>query len=325
MSQTGDETTGPAPAAAGARAGKVVIAGGSGLIGTHLSASLAAAGHNVVVLTRDPGRWSASRRPPSATAPHGAIRAVGWSPRTPGPWCEELADAAAVINLCGAGIGDRRWTEARKRELIDSRVVPSRALVAACRERSEPPTLLQASGVGYYGTGERPVDEDCDPGSDFLARLAVAWEAPLDDAPGRTVALRFGVVLDADGGALPRMLLPFRLFTGGPIAGGRQWLSWIHRDDAIAAIRFVLDSPLVGPINVTAPQPVRNAEFAAVAGAVLRRPALLPLPGFVLQGLLGEQATLVCDGQRALPARLEAAGFAFRFPDLRHALTDLTR
>jgi uncharacterized protein len=323
MSQSRDETTGPAAPGAG----KVVIAGGSGLIGTHLGADLAAAGHDVVVLTRNPGRRAAPPSQPSSPRPSaGSIRAVAWSPDSPGPWRDELADARAVINLCGAGIADRRWSEARKRELIDSRVVPSRALIAACSAMAAPPPVfLQASGVGYYGTGERPFDEDCEPGNDFLARLAAAWEAPLDDAPGRPVAMRFGVVLDADGGALPRMLLPFRLFTGGPIAGGRQWLSWIHRDDAITAIRFLLDAPIAGPVNVTAPQSVRNAEFAAIAGAVLGRPALLPLSRFVLEAVLGEQATLVCDGQRALPARLEAAGFAFRFPELRHALTDLTR
>jgi uncharacterized protein len=321
MSETSNEPASQAPTADG----KVVIAGGSGLIGTHLGADLAAAGHEVVVLTRNPLRRTSPRPEAPGPQPQGSIRAVGWSPPAPGPWQRELADAQAVINLCGAGIADRRWSESRKRELIDSRVVPSRALVAACRELAAPPALLQASGVGYYGTGGRPVDEDCGVGNDFLARLAGAWEAPLDDAPGRTVALRFGVVLDEVGGALPRMLLPFRLYTGGPIAGGRQWLSWIHRDDAIAAIRFLLDAPLVGPVNVTAPQPVRNADFAAIAGAVLGRPALLPLPGFVLQALLGEQATLICDGQRALPTRLEAAGFVFRFPDLRHALTDLSR
>jgi uncharacterized protein (TIGR01777 family) len=139
------------------------------------------------------------------------------------------------------------------------------------------------------------------------------------------VALRFGVVLDASDGALPRMLLPFRLFAGGPVAGGRQWLSWVHVDDAVAAMRFVLRTPLAGAINVTAPNPVRNAEFAAAVGRALRRPAGLPLPGFVLRAALGEQATLVCDGQRALPARLLAAGFSFRYPTIDAALENVCR
>lgn len=301
------------------RSAKVVIAGGSGFIGTPLAVELSTAGYDVVVLSRSPAGVPGSG--------NGPVRTVRWTPDQPGAWQQALSGARAVINLCGAGIGDRRWTARRKRELIDSRVVPSRALVAACRALPQPPEVfLQASGVGYYGShpaGDHTAAEDDPPGDDFLARLAVAWEAPLEDAPARTVALRFGVVLARRGGALPRMLLPFHLFAGGPVAGGRQWLSWIHIADAIAAVRFALERPLVGAVNVTAPEPVRNAEFAATAGAALGRPAVLPLPRFVLQAALGEQATLVCDGQRALPARLEKAGFAFRFRGLRAALTDL--
>ncbi|MEQ8486379.1 MAG: TIGR01777 family oxidoreductase [Pseudomonadales bacterium] len=295
--------------------GKVVIAGGSGLLGRHLTAALVQAGHQVVVLSRSPGRGAAA-----------GARVVGWQADAPGPWQAELEGAQAVVNLCGAGIGDARWTAARKRQLMDSRVAPSTALAAACAALSTPPpVLLQASGVGYYGTGEDAVDEDSPPGHDFLARLAIAWEAPLATAHTRTVALRFGVVLDASDGALPRMLLPFRMFAGGPVAGGRQWLSWVHVDDAVAAMRFVLRTPLAGAINVTAPNPVRNAEFAAAAGRALRRPARLPLPGFVLRAALGEQATLVCDGQRALPARLLAAGFSFRYPTIDAALESVCR
>lgn len=305
----------PPPAPRGP--GKVVIAGGSGFIGRRLTPVLQQAGHQVVVLTRSPGRGIAD-----------GVREVGWQPNAPGLWQAELNGALAVVNLCGAGIGDARWTDARKRLLLDSRVIPSTALATACATAPEPPpVLLQASGVGYYGTGDDAVDEDSAPGNDFLARLAAAWEAPLDEvgAATRAVALRFGVVLDANQGALPRMLLPFRLFAGGPIAGGRQWLSWVHVDDAVAAVCFALRTPLAGAINVTAPNPVRNAEFAAAAGRALRRPALLPLPGFVLRAALGEQATLVCEGQRALPARLVAAGFQFRHPSIEAALKDICR
>jgi uncharacterized protein len=309
--------------------GKVVIAGGSGFIGRHLAAALAVAGHEVIVL----GRASSSGRPPRSdgTTP----RFVDWLPGTDGPWQQELAGAAAVINLCGASIGNGRWTPARKQILIDSRTVPSQALVAACIRLDDPPALLlQASGVGYYGTGEPARDEDSPAGDDYLAQLAIAWEAPLrelathDGAP-RGVCLRFGVVLGRDGGALPQMLLPFRLFAGGPIADGRQWLSWIHIGDLIRAIEFIMAAKVdIGPgaaINVTAPHPLRNADFARIAGRVLKRPALLRLPRFVLETALGEQATLVCDGQRALPARLQAAGFAFGFPTLEAALSDLMR
>lgn len=165
--------------------------------------------------------------------------------------------------------------------------------------------------------------EDDPPGSDFLSRLATAWEAPLDDTDIRTVSLRFGAVLARDEGALPQMLLPFRMFAGGPVAGGRQWLSWIHIADVVRAIECLLASSVSGPVNVTAPEPIRNADFARAAGDALRRPALLPLPGFLLRLALGEQATLVCDGVRALPARLQRAGFEFRFPDIHAALQDL--
>ncbi len=292
--------------------GRVVVAGGSGLIGSHLVPALHAAGHEVVVLTRGAPRDDAH------------ARYQHWDPGDPAPWQQTLSGADAVINLCGASIGAGRWTAARKRELVESRTVPSRALVEACNRLDVPPAvLLQASGVNYYGTGDLERTEDDLPGADFLAHLATEWEAPLDATRIRTVSLRFGVVLARDGGALPQMLLPFRLFVGGPVAGGRQWLSWIHIRDAVAAIVFLMDSPLVDAVNVTTPQPVRNAEFARSAGRALNRPALLPLPGFVLRAALGEQATLVCDGVRAMPAKLEGAGFPFAFPDIDRALQDV--
>lgn len=292
--------------------GTVVVAGGTGFIGRSLLPVLHAAGHDVVVLSR---------------APHpdrDRTRYVQWDPLQSGPWQQTLAGADAVINLCGLSLASGRWTASRKRALIESRTEPSRALVAACNALDEPPAaLLQASGVNYYGTGDPPRTEDDPPGHDFLAHLSADWEAPLNDTDIRTVALRFGAVLSGDEGALPQMLLPFRLMVGGPVAGGRQWLSWIHVRDAVNAIVFLMDSPLVDAVNVTAPNPVRNAEFAHAAGRALHRPSLLPLPGFVLRTALGEQATLVCDGVRALPGKLEVAGFEFRFPDIDQALQNL--
>jgi uncharacterized protein (TIGR01777 family) len=294
---------------------RIVIAGGSGFIGQALAGALAADGHAVTVLTRGPTQ---------GTAP--GVRYLHWDGTTPDGACiEALRGARACVNLCGASIGAGRWTAARKRELIDSRVGPARALNAALARLDVPPALLlQASGVGYAGTGAACTDETTAPGHDFLARLAVTWEATLADAPVPATALRFGVVLGA-GGALPRMLLPFRLWAGGPIGAGTQWLSWIHIDDAVAAIRFVIDRGLTGPVNVTAPNPVQNRAFATIAGRVLHRPALLPTPALALRVALGEQATLVCDGQRAVPARLLAAGFAFRYPELEPALRALCR
>jgi uncharacterized protein (TIGR01777 family) len=250
---------------------------------------------------------------------------VQWNPGEPGAWEAVLRGADAVINLCGASLAGPRWTESRKRVLVTSRTLPSRTLVDACNRLDDPPAvLLQASGVNYYGTGEAERDEHAPPGNDFLSRLARAWEAPLTDTPIRTASLRFGAVLDRTGGALPQMLRPFRWFAGGPIAGGRQWLSWIHVQDAVRAILFTMDSPLVDAVNVCSPNPVRNAVFARNAGRQLRRPALLPLPGIALRLALGGQATLVCDGVHAVPGRLESAGFEFRFPDIDAALVDLT-
>jgi uncharacterized protein len=298
--------------------GHVVVAGGTGFIGSHLIPALSAAGHRVSILSRraGPGRPSGGG--------NGSVQTVPWDPLAPGPWQETLRGAVAVINLCGASLAGGRWTESRKRTLLESRTVPSQALVDACNALDDPPAvLLQASGVNYYPTGEEEHDEHGHQGTDFLARLASAWEAPLQDTDVRTVSLRFGVVLDSSGGALPQMLLPFRLLVGGPVAGGRQWMSWIHVRDAVAAIRFVMESPMIDAVNVTAPNPVRNAEFAGSAGRAMRRPALLPMPGFLLYAALGEQATLVCDGVRAAPAKLDAAGFEFQFPKIEQALQDL--
>lgn len=292
--------------------GHIVIAGGTGLIGSHLAPALAAAGHRVSILSRQ-------ARPDTAQ-----VRFIQWDPANPGPWQDALNGTTAVINLCGASLAAGRWTAARKRALLDSRTLPSQALVDVCNRLDEPPAvLMQASGVNYYPTGEEEHDEHGPQGAEFLARLARAWEAPLDDTDVRTVSLRFGVVLARHGGALPQMLLPFKLFVGGPVGNGRQWLSWIHVRDAVAAIRFVMESPMIDAVNVAAPNPVRNSEFARSAGRALSRPALLPTPAFVLRAALGEQATLVCDGVRAVPAKLEAAGFEFEFPELDQALQDL--
>jgi len=295
-------------------AGRIVIAGGTGFIGRALCGALAADGHDVVVLSRR----SAAR------VPH--ARTVHWDPESvDGPWVETLRNAQAVVNLCGSSIAAGRWTQARKRELVHSRVRPARALLQAIADLDQrPERFLQASGVGYVGTGDKPTDESTGPGNDFLARLAIEWEATLEQAPVPTTALRFGVVL-GHGGALPPMLLPFKLWFGGPVASGRQWLSWIHIDDAVAAIRFAIVRRLDGPLNLTAPAPVRNREFATTAGRVLHRPAWLPLPALALRLALGEQATLLCDGQHAAPARLLEAGFRFRHPTLESALLDLCR
>jgi len=291
-----------------------VIAGGSGFIGRRLAAELATAGNPVVILSRRPA------------ADVGAVRFVRWSPDRPGEWTTHLENAAAVVNLCGESIAGPRWSEARKQQLLNSRVEPTRMLVEAVQAcRTPPRRFLQASGVGYYGIGAKERIESSGQGDDFLAHLAAAWEGGVHVLERDYAILRFGVVLGTRGGALPQMLMPFRFFTGGPIGNGQQWLSWIHIEDAIAAIRHLIDAESLQAniYNVTSPEPVQNHTFADAAAKSLGRPNWLPVPKTAMKLLLGEQATLVCDGQRALPGNLQRQGFRFRYPALDPALADL--
>jgi len=299
---------------------RYIVAGGSGLIGAALAASLAADGHDVVVLSRAPeevGHLAAG------------VRAVGWDGRSLGSWAREVDGAAAVVNLAGENLASGRWTAARKRRLRSSRVEPTRALVEAIgRARVRPLALLQASGISYYGAcGDEPVDEESPPGRGFLPELGREWEAasaPASELGVRRVVMRSGAVLAREGGALAKMLPPFRLGVGGPVGGGRQGFSWIHRLDEIGAIRFLAArSELSGACNLTAPAPVSNAELARALGCALGRPAFLPVPGPVLRLVFGEMGSVLLEGQRAVPRRLLAAGFAFRFPTLEGALADL--
>ena len=292
----------------------VVIAGGTGFIGRRLAALLAADGKRVVVLTRRDNMTAV-----------GNVEFVQWDGAQPGDWCNQLAGASAIVNLCGESIAGGRWSDARKQELLDSRVKPTRALVQACNDCNSPPRVfMQASGVGYYGTGNKEFTESSGAGNDFLAELAKAWEQPVEKLAIRTVTLRLGVVLGRTGGALPQMLLPFRLFAGGPIASGNQWLSWIHLHDAVMAMVHLIELPHAsGPFNLVAPRPVRNHEFAQAAARTLHRPDWLPTPRFLMKALLGEQATLVCDGQQVQPVALRKVSFEFRFPSLEAALGDL--
>lgn len=318
--QTGDPIPGRSPEPAAASESprpRVAIAGGSGFIGRRLCAVLGSAGYDVVVLTRTAGR-----------AAIGPIRFAHWQPQDAegnDAWTQHLEGARAVVNLCGESIGGPRWTDARKARLIASRVEPARALVNAINRAAVPPAvLIQASGVGYYGTGNEPVDESGANGTDFLADLAARWEAPLADLRSdvRGIITRSGVVLGRGGGALPQMLMPFRLFVGGPVASGNQWLSWIHLHDAAAIMKELIEQPdRSGIINLVAPHPVRSRSFARAAGKSLQRPSWMFTPRVVLKVLLGEQATLICDGQQAISRRLD--DYPFSFPDIDSALLDL--
>ena len=296
---------------------QIVVTGGTGFIGRPLCAALCQEGHQVTLLTR---RIEAERSCDST------VTAVEWNGRTAGDWEHCLDGADAVINLAGAPIADGRWTGARKQLLVESRVLTTRLLVEALSRRfSKLRTLVSASGIGYYGASDdRVLDEGAPPGQGFLPDLCLAWEAEALRATEfgvRVVMLRTGMVLERDGGALPKMLLPFRLFAGGPIMPGTQWVSWIHRLDHIGLIKWALTTPSVsGPVNAVAPEAVTMHRFCDSIGRVLHRPSWLPVPGFALDIALGELGTLMTTGQRITPAKALSGGYSFRYPTLEPAL-----
>lgn len=295
---------------------KIVIAGGTGFLGTALVRALAS-DHDIVILSRRPSPSSAAR-----------VSVVPWTPDgSAGPWITSLEGAGAVINLAGESIAARRWTAAQKMRILDSRLLATRNLAAAIASASRPPAVLvSGSAVGYYGPlADDIATEDHGPGADFLATVCVKWEGQALAAASprtRVVLLRTGLVLDRTDGALPKMLPPFWIGAGGPVGSGLQFWPWIHLADWVGLVRFALEGTSVsGPLNVTAPNPVRNRDFARTLGRVIHRPAVLPTPGFALKMLLGEMAEgLLLSGQRAIPARAEQLGFQFRYRDLEPAL-----
>ncbi len=298
---------------------RVIITGGSGLIGRALTANLAQAGHEVIVLSRKPEVVK--------DLPAGA-RAEKWDGQSAQGWSQWIDAATAIVNLAGATIS-KRWTASQKQAIRDSRVKAGRAIVEAVKAATEKPSVVvQSSAVGYYGPrGSEEIGEDASAGRDFLASVAQDWEgstAELEQLGVRRVIVRTGVVLDKRGGALPLMALPVKLFVGGPLGGGQQYLPWIHLDDEVAAIRFLIENLTAkGVYNLSAPQPLTNVEFTKVLGKVLNRPTFMPTPGFALKAVLGEMSTLVLDGQRQMPKRLLAAGFKFQYGDAASALRDI--
>jgi uncharacterized protein (TIGR01777 family) len=299
---------------------KIVIAGGRGFLGTALGVSLTRDGHEVVVLTRGSG-----------PAPAAGLRHVRWAPEGgSGSWTAELNGSLAVVNLAGESIAAGRWSPARKRLITDSRVAATRRLVEAIGGLTSPPQVfVSGSAVGYYGPrGDEEITETSPPGTDFLAGVCTKWETEAARAASsavRVVVLRTGLVLARNDGALPRMLPPFWIGAGGPLGSGRQYWPWIHIEDWVNLVRWAITSPaLSGPLNVTAPHPVTNAEFARHLGRAMHRPALLPAPAFALKLLLGEMAEgLLLSGQRAVPARALETEFVFRYPQLGSALSSL--
>jgi uncharacterized protein (TIGR01777 family) len=308
---------------------RVFVTGGTGFVGSALVEALSGRGDRVVVLSRDAARARA-RLPPG-------VDVVAGDPGSDsGSWQGHLAGADAVVHLAGASIAGKRWDARYKQILRDSRVESTRHVVegmAALPEDQRPRVLVCASGADYYpgfdgdGVGDDDdVTESAPSGESFLARMCVAWEAEAQAAAAagaRVVCMRTAVVL-GERGALPRMLLPFKLFAGGPLGSGRQWFSWIHIEDAIRGYLFAIDEPaLAGPVNLSAPDPVRFKTFTSALGRVLHRPSWLPVPGFAVKAAAGELGEYLLHGRRVVPAALQAHGFVSRYPTLDNALRDL--
>jgi uncharacterized protein (TIGR01777 family) len=298
----------------------VVIAGANGFIGSALAPHLIETGHIVTGLVRNP---EAARH-----ALPESVALLPWSPSAAGEWRDAVASADVVVNLAGASIAGKRWSPEYKKLLRDSRIESTRAIVEAMRDSSRPGrALLNMSAVGYYGDGGDRVLTEADlPGAGFMAALCVDWETEAclaREFGARVVLLRTGIVL-GEGGALAKMLPPFRLGIGGPLGSGRQWMSWIHREDAASMIAWAAqDASISGPLNVTAPNPVTMKEFASTLGRVLRRPGIFPVPGLALRLLLGEFADALLTGQRVLPKAAESNGFTWRYPTLETALRNI--
>lgn len=298
---------------------KVLISGGSGFIGSALTRSLLADGHQVWILTRQPAR----RHLPAGVQP------VHWDGRTSQGWLSVLAQMDAVVNLGGENVGQWPWTEKRKQAILNSRVEAGLAFAEAFQKVDrKPAVLIQASGIGYYGPcGSEAITEETPAGNDFMASVATHWEAStrlIDSLGVRRVVMRTSLVLDAHRGVLPLMALPVRLFAGGPLGNGRQGVSWIHLEDEVRAIRYLMENEKArGVFNLSAPNPLPNADFVRLLAQALARPFWLPVPAFALRLLLGEMSTLLLDGQFVIPQRLVNLGFVFNYEVAHQAFQNL--
>jgi uncharacterized protein (TIGR01777 family) len=305
---------------------RFIITGGTGIIGQALASDLLNEDHEVIVLSRNP-ETGKTLLPPNT-------RVVGWDAKTSEGWLEWADGAAAIINLAGARLAGPnpiklRWTKKRKDLICNSRLYAGQAVSQAIKEVAQKPVvIIQASGINYYATGDGIVTEETPVGEGFLPHVcADCWEIstePVESLGVRRVIIRTGPVLHPRSGPLPPMVLQSKLFLGGPLGSGQQWFSWIHPADVVAGIRFLIDDPdAMGPYNLCAPNPITNAEFSEILGRVLRRPYLLPVPAFTLKLLFGEMSSTLLLGVRAVPARLQSMGYAFRFPEAETALRDL--
>jgi uncharacterized protein len=295
---------------------RLIVTGASGFIGTPLRAALLEQGHALTLFTRG------SPRGPNT----GTQRWIHWTPGTMRDWDAAVDGVDGIINLAGEPIAEKSWSSHQRRRIEKSRIDATHSLVQACaKARIKPKFLLNASAVGYYGPhGDEIITEEATAGDDFLGLLCRSWEdeaVKAEELGLRVVRLRTGIVLGPGGGALTKIAEPFKYFVGGPLGSGQQWMSWIHLEDLVRLIVLLIADPHAqGPINATAPNPVRNKEFGQTLGKVLHRPSWLPVPGFALKLVLGEMADMLLTGQRVVPAAAEKLGFQFRYPDLLPAL-----
>jgi hypothetical protein len=301
---------------------RIIISGATGFIGRALCRELIEKGYDVVVLSRNPVKGT--------TLLSKSLQVVSWDARTAEGWMQYAEGAHGIINLAGENIASGRWTQERKQKILESRLAAGKAIVeAVTRVGHKPRVVIQASGIGYYGSrGDELLKETSSAGQGFLADVATQWEqttSTVESLGVRQIIIRTGIVLGRDGGFLVRVLLPFKLFMGGYMGSGRQWLSWIHITDEVGAICFLLEKEaLTGAFNLCAPHPLAAKEFFHVVGAVMGRPSWLPVPGFMLRLMLGEMAEeLILSGQRAVPERLLGTGYEFRYPAAEAALREL--
>lgn len=300
---------------------KVAVTGATGFVGSRLVPCLLDAGHSVLVLSRNPQKAKLL-----FSTFGSAVETIAYQPTEAGDWQKALQGCGGVINLAGDPIADTRWTAAKKNSILQSRVLGTQRLVEAIAQANpQPPVLVSASAIGFYGTSETDTfHETSVAGSDFLAEVCCGWEAAAQAAEAyntRVAIVRIGIVVGPDGGAIGKMLPPFRLFGGGPLGTGEQWFSWIHRDDLVQLlIQALTDDQFQGAYNGTAPEPVRMKELCSVLGQVINRPSWLPVPEFALELLLGEGAKVVLEGQQVLPTRTLSTGFKFQYPTLDRAL-----
>lgn len=301
---------------------KIAITGATGLVGSRLVARLNQQGHQILVFTRNPSK---ARQVFSATSSN--LEIVRYTPQESGEWQQKVSGCDAVINLAGEPIAER-WSPQQKKAIMESRQIGTRKLVEAiAMAEQKPKVLVSGSAIGYYGTSESAAfDETSSSGSDFLARVCQNWEQEAQKVTEygvRLVIVRIGIVL-ANGGALGKMIGPFKMFAGGPIGSGRQWFSWIHRDDLVSLIiQAVEQEDMSGVYNATAPNPVRMGKLCQTLGEVLNRPSWLPVPDFVLEVLLGDGASVVLEGQQVLPKQTQASGFDYQYPELKPALAEI--